>query len=187
MVYIYITSVSLQIPDFQTMEKLSLSSPRDQRGFQVVFKISFFFFKRTNSVLEGVVGKSDTVFSSCSFFFFVLYPLPPGERRCGMLRGNVVWSVCWQKGKEAQRVLPQNPAVVKLCGPVGLYWVFLHAYVHTDHTPHSENVMKIVKKNSLLPCIPTFLPKTWSDLLALWLYSESDSQLLPYQILSQYL
>lgn len=59
----------------------------------------------------------------------VLPPLPPGEKGCGMLqRGNVVWSVCWQRGKKAQHVLPQSPTGVELwcvgvCAPQNMMWI----------------------------------------------------------------
>lgn len=105
-----------QIPDLQIMAKWSWCSQRDQRRSQV----TPLFLKK---VATGRVSWKSRLLHfplrvvPCS----VPPPLPPGETGCGMLRrGNVVWSVCWQRGKEAQHVLAQSPTGVKLklCGSV---------------------------------------------------------------------
>lgn len=135
------TPVCLHFPDsrFSDYGKVELvfsEGPEKIPGRFLTYLLSLFFL----------------CFCICAILCSVPPPLSPGEKGCGMLqRGNVVWSVCWQRSKDTQHVLLHSSAGVKLCcmGPyVCMYllvWLLNTSPKYNNFLCYSENVERLCK------------------------------------------
>lgn len=103
-----------RFPDYGKVELVFSEGPERIPG-------RFLTLELFQTLLQGVGRKSRhrafSIFPFCAVLCSVPPPLPPGEKGYGMLqRGNVVWSVCWQRGKGAQHVLTQSSTGVSCVG-----------------------------------------------------------------------